>query len=191
MIYQHINGLRPISPEAAKAYAKGFNCSIEEISPSVAETLKVSPDTPIGRASDNVIPVGTQDTVPLISWVAAGTWTPMSDQSSEYKQVLCPFPHGKGTFALEVHGISMENPDLKPSFSEGDWIYVDPTREAHHRDFVIVRLDDSNEATFKQLLIEGSQKMLFALNKDWKPRILPINGNATIIGVVIGKVEKW
>lgn len=143
------------------------------------------------HSSGNIALAGTQQTVPLISWVAAGNWTPMSDPPDDFQQVLCPFPHGKGTFALEVRGISMENTDHKPSFSDGDWIYVDPTRDANHRDFVVVRLDDEGEATFKQLLIEGGQKMLFALNKDWKPRILPINGNATIVGVVIGKVERW
>lgn len=37
MIYQHIQGLRPISLECAAAYAKGFNCTIEEISPSASK----------------------------------------------------------------------------------------------------------------------------------------------------------
>ncbi|MAK55444.1 MAG: hypothetical protein CML17_06335 [Pusillimonas sp.] len=36
MIYQHINAIRPISLEAAKAYARGFGCSIADISPRLA-----------------------------------------------------------------------------------------------------------------------------------------------------------
>jgi hypothetical protein len=32
MIYQHINGLKPISLEAGMAYAKGFDCKLEDIS---------------------------------------------------------------------------------------------------------------------------------------------------------------
>ncbi|MFY3460932.1 S24 family peptidase [Achromobacter xylosoxidans] len=36
MIYQHITGRRPISIEAAMAYAAGFKCSLEEISPRLA-----------------------------------------------------------------------------------------------------------------------------------------------------------
>ena len=36
MIYQHITGRRPISIEAAMAYAAGFNCKLEEISPRLA-----------------------------------------------------------------------------------------------------------------------------------------------------------
>ena len=40
LIYQHIRGLRPISRESAMAYAKGFNCSLEEISPRLAKEAK-------------------------------------------------------------------------------------------------------------------------------------------------------
>ncbi len=40
MIYQHINDLKPISIEAAIAYANGFGCSIAEISPTIMATLK-------------------------------------------------------------------------------------------------------------------------------------------------------
>lgn len=40
MIYQHIKGIKPISIDAALAYATGFKCSLEEISPSAAEKLR-------------------------------------------------------------------------------------------------------------------------------------------------------
>lgn len=43
MIYQHINHLKPISIEAAIAYAKGFSCSVAEISRSAADTLNKAP----------------------------------------------------------------------------------------------------------------------------------------------------
>lgn len=37
MVYQHITGRRPISLEAAEAYARGFSCSLAEISPRLAK----------------------------------------------------------------------------------------------------------------------------------------------------------
>ncbi len=40
MIHQHIRGLRPISLEAAIAYAKGFNCRLSEISPRLARRAR-------------------------------------------------------------------------------------------------------------------------------------------------------
>lgn len=39
MIYQHVKGIRPISIDAAKAYATGFNCKISEISPRLAAEI--------------------------------------------------------------------------------------------------------------------------------------------------------
>ncbi len=45
MIYQHIRGLRPISLEAARIYAKGFNCRLEDISLRIAEQIKNALDT--------------------------------------------------------------------------------------------------------------------------------------------------
>lgn len=42
MIYQHITGRRPISLEAAQAYARGFRCTLEEISPRLAQEARAA-----------------------------------------------------------------------------------------------------------------------------------------------------
>jgi len=42
MIYQHINGLKPISMKAGKAYAKGFGCALEDISQRLAAEVRAS-----------------------------------------------------------------------------------------------------------------------------------------------------
>lgn len=39
MVSQHIKGRRPISLEAVIAYAKGFKCRVEEISPRLAKEI--------------------------------------------------------------------------------------------------------------------------------------------------------
>jgi SOS-response transcriptional repressor LexA len=90
----------------------------------------------------------------------------------------------------------MVNPKGKPTYDEGDIIFVDPDVHAEHGMNVVVRLDDQNEATFKKLIIEGERRYLKALNPAWPPenpgQILPINGNATLCGVVMGKwVPEW
>jgi len=128
--------------------------------------------------------------VPLISWVQAGAWADVSDPHAPGVAddwLPCPVRHGAHTYALRVRGESMFNPDGRPSYSDGDIIFVDPSREAIHGDRVVVRLDDHAEVTFKQLLIEDGRKLLKALNPEWKPRYIEINGNATMAGVVIGK----
>lgn len=134
------------------------------------------------------IPASTS--VPLISWVQAGCWADVSDPFAPgvaEEWLPCPVRHGPNTYAVRVRGDSMYNPDGRPSYSDGDIIFVDPSKDAKHGDRVIVRMDDQAEATFKQLLVEDGRKLLKALNPDWKPRYIEINGNATMAGVVIGK----
>ena len=85
----------------------------------------------------------------------------------------------------------MYNPVGEPTFSDGDLILVEPELEAHNGSLVVVTLDDEHEATFKQLVIEGDKKYLKALNPSWPERIIQVNGNATICGVVINKVVSY
>ncbi|HHL7211537.1 TPA: LexA family protein, partial [Enterobacter hormaechei subsp. xiangfangensis] len=48
---------------------------------------------------------------------------------------------------------------------------------------VIAKLSDSNEATFKKLVIDGAQKYLKGLNPQWP--LVAVNGNCRIIGVAV------
>lgn len=124
--------------------------------------------------------------VPLISWVQAGSWEQIVDNFSPGDAedwMPCPRKYGPQTFALRVRGVSME-----PKYQDGDIIFVDPDARPEHGKNIVVRLDDEQEATFKQLVLEGDRKFLKPLNPDWPgPKLIQINGNATICGVVIGK----
>ncbi|PZP92650.1 MAG: peptidase S24 [Variovorax paradoxus] len=132
--------------------------------------------------------------IPLISWVQAGGWQAVHDnfQPGDADEWLpCPVRHSSSTFALRVRGMSMYDPGGEVSFRDNDIIFVDPEREAQHRSLVVVRLDDEAEATFKQLLIEGTERFLQALNPSWPNRIIPINGHATLCGVVIARLQAF
>lgn len=124
---------------------------------------------------------------PLISWVQAGEWTETVgnlEPGDAETYLPCPVTCSEETFVLRVRGVSME-----PKFHEGDLIFVDPNVAAVHGKYVVVQLDESNEATFKQLIIEGNQQYLKALNPDWPNRIIEVNTAATICGVVVFKGE--
>jgi len=127
--------------------------------------------------------------VPLISMVQAGDWTEAVDPyqagfgSSEED---CPVPHGENTFAIRISGESM-----MPKFEHGEIIFCDPSRQTNNGDYVIAKLTDSNEATFKQLVIEDGQSMLKAINPNWHTTYIPINGNCHIVGKVIARLEKF
>ena len=143
---------------------------------------------------ENVEDLAMRGRVPLISWVAAGHWCNVNDPyavGDAEDWLACPVKHGPKTYALRVKGDSMHNPGSRPSFEDGDIIVVDPDRDAAHRSLVVARLDDENQATFKRLLIDGDKKMLEALNPSWPNRIFQVNGNATICGVVIARMESF
>ncbi|MBR8303711.1 helix-turn-helix domain-containing protein [Burkholderia dolosa] len=132
-------------------------------------------------------PVGK---LPLISWVQAGDWSEIVDnfQPGDAEDwIACPFPSGRHGFVLRVVGDSMFNPGGDLSFRDGDFISVNPERDAHHRSLVIARRN-REKATFKQLLLDESDgPMLHALNPNWPTRYIPLDKHTEIIGVVTGQ----
>ncbi|WP_161973110.1 helix-turn-helix domain-containing protein [Pseudomonas aeruginosa] len=154
--------------------------------------ISVSVQAP-GMLGDNVAP-GTEikGLIPLISWVQAGCWNEVSDiyAVGDAEMLLpCPVAHGPRTFALRIRGESMYNPHERRSFREDDIIFVDPDVPAAHRSFVVVKLEGSQEATFKQLIVEGGQMYLKALNPAWPEPIIHVDEHATFCGVAIAKHE--
>ncbi len=125
----------------------------------------------------------------MISWVQAGAWAEIIDNhapgdAEEWR--LTTAKVSPQAFALRVVGDSMTNPHGSPSIPEGYIIIVDPNKHANNGDLVVARLDDSMEATFKKLVIDGSKHYLKPLNPAYP--VIEINGNCTICGKVV-KVE--
>lgn len=159
---------------------------------SLAEALGVNPAeffAPVGTNFEAASRVAGK--LPVISWVQAGQWSDICDnfQPGDAEMWLpVPFRHGPNAFILQVVGKSMYDPDGGKSYDEGDFIAVDPSKEAHNKSNVVIRLDDDNVATFKQLLVEpNGKRFLVALNRSWPNRIMEVSQPATICGVVIGK----
>lgn len=129
---------------------------------------------------------------PVISWVQAGAWREVVDiyaVGDAEEWLPCPVTHGPRTFVLRVRGESMYNPHGRPSFRDGDLIFVDPDRLPVHGSLVIMKLADSQEATFKQLINEGERSYLKPLNPSWPEPIIIIGPGTELCGVVISKVE--
>ena len=124
--------------------------------------------------------------IPLISWVQAGDWQDAEDpfqpgQADEwFVTVETSSPRA---FALIVHGDSME-----PVFSEDDIITVDPDLDPLNNDYVIAK--NGEEATFKQLVIDGSSVYLKPANERYP--IKDMTGlDFVIVGVVVEKRKKF
>lgn len=184
-IHRVVTGQREPSLDFVAAFAKHFDLSMDDlISKDLAD------DPPAALSGDVREGPSIKGMVPLLTSVQAGEWCEISSvfqREDAIDWLPCPVKHGPRTFCLVVEGESMKNTGSKPSYEPGDVIFVDPDVAAKPGDRVVVRLDHQASATFKQYLEEDGRKLLKALNPDWQPRYIPINGDATICGVVIGK----
>ena len=151
---------------------------------ALAKALETTPEFlqfGVGELDNAEVTKTVTNKLPLISWVQAGAWSDISEVNPlDAERFLCPVNCSERSFVLRVQGISME-----PKFNDGDLIFVDPEAECIHGSYVVARLDDNNQATFKQLIIEGDQKFLKAANPNWPDQLIPINGNCTLVGKVI------
>jgi SOS-response transcriptional repressor LexA len=118
--------------------------------------------------------------VPLVSQVPGGAQRLAADPYTRGAAEDWLTPTGRmseGSFALRVHGNSME-----PDFPDGCVIFVDPGVQWKSGDFVVVRFEDTDEATFKRIVKDGGHMLLVPLNPQYPTRQL--SGNFTVCGVV-------
>lgn len=150
-------------------------------------------DYPTPNGTTSVRMASTSNTVPILSWVAAGSWSnteavTMDDIIGEAPKPPNLSKHG---FALRVQGRSM-----LPKFEPEDVIYVEPQTglfALKDSDLVVVQCNDDTEATFKQLIIGDTfdDMYLKPLNPDWhEQRMMPM-GDCNLVGKVVGKYVEF
>lgn len=151
---------------------------------ALAAALQTTPEYlrfGVGELDNATVVASAGNYLPLISMVQAGVWTEIQELPPlDVELYPCPIKCSQHSFIVKVEGESM-----LPRFEEGDLIYVDPEAQVENGSYVVARLDDENQATFKQLIIDGNKKYLKALNPDWPNKFVPINGNCTIVGKVV------
>lgn len=129
--------------------------------------------------------------VPVISWVAAGSFTSIETvlRDAEIDEFLPPIKEcGKNGYGLVVTGYSMS-----PKFEPEDRIYVNPdfqVSDLKTGDLVIVACLGDTEATFKQLVIEGSTMYLQPLNPKWDEKVIKLSDDCRLVGKVVGLYRK-
>ncbi len=127
--------------------------------------------------------------VPIIDTVAAGAWGAVTD----------PYPPGRGMDVLitEQHlgsaafGLVISGTSMAPEFEDGDKIIVDPDVTPVPGDFVVAKLDDAGEATFKKYRPRGVDAAgrpvieLVPLNEDWPSLRIDADHPGRIVGTMI------
>ncbi|MFW1676424.1 LexA family protein [Pontibacter sp. JAM-7] len=121
---------------------------------------------------------------PVISSVQAGAWKEAIDlfqpgDAECWEEAGAQY--SDQSFWLRVTGDSMTSP-AGLSIPEGYLILVDPNARADNGSLVVAKLEDSDEVTFKKLVIDAGQHYLKPLNPNYGT--IHINGNCRIVGVV-------
>lgn len=111
--------------------------------------------------------LSTRRRIPIVSWVHAGSADFADENPDEYVD-------GDECIVQEAFGLRVKGDSMEPLFHNGDLIIIDPTAEPRPGDFVIARLIDEGETTFKKLRIKGMNKEgkavmeLIPLNPDYE-----------------------
>lgn len=150
-----------------------------------ADGLIDYPDSVLGNTEELPAKISYVKSFPVISYVQAGAWTEAVESCpasalDEWQDTT--ERTSENCFWLRVQGDSMTTP-TGISFPEGTLILIDAEKDYQNGSFVVAKLTDINEATFKKLVIDAGQKFLRPLNTAYPT--LPINGNCKIIGVVV------
>ncbi|HAT1525155.1 TPA: helix-turn-helix domain-containing protein [Morganella morganii] len=186
----YLNGRNPLNVQIASVFSNILQVPISEFSPSLAREAELITSALSGNVS-NPKPYKPSPKYPVISFVQAGAWNDACeayslDQIDEWYESEVSV---QGTaFWLRVEGDSMTSP-VGTSIPDGSLVLVDTGRDAVNGSLVIAKLTDSNEATFKKLVIDGGATMLRGLNPAWP--IMQVNGNCKIIGVVVQMMMRF
>lgn len=180
----YLNGRNALNAAVASVFAKLLGVSVADFSPSLAKDISDMSSV----ASENTSFAGHYShgsKYPVLSKVQAGAWCEAVEPYTlkDIDLWLESDAHIQGeAFWLQVDGDSMTAP-AGLSIPEGTFVLFDTGREAVNGSLVIAKLSDSNEATFKKLVIDGAQKYLKGLNPQWP--LISVNGNCRIIGVAV------
>jgi len=178
-----LNGVQPDIPSIAS-----LRSQIKAIENGGTRDSKIAP-----KGTVNVPIAENSDEVPILSWVAAGSWSNVDAVTFDdaIGRVSRPNNLSKNGFALIVRGQSM-----MPEFKPEDIIYVEPMVglfSLKDSDLVVVQCNDDTEATFKQLVLgETSADMyLRPLNPDWHEQKMTPMGDCNLVGKVVGKYVEY
>lgn len=126
---------------------------------------------------------------PVVSFAQAGDWAEVVDSYEPGDaEHWFPIPPGlkcsASSFWTELTGRSMINTTGGNSYPPGSFVLIDPEkRDAVTGALILARLNETHEATFKRLNVEGTKYYLEPLNTQYE--VIEISGDAQIIGTMV------
>lgn len=133
---------------------------------------------------------GLHGPYPVVSFVQAGAFSEAVDSfqpgdADEWQYSTRSL--GKHGYLLRVKGESMHAPGHAVSFAEGMLLHVNPDLEPQPGNYVIVRRENENAATFKKLVYIDGYPYLEAINPTWpqERKYIRMREGDSFCGVVV------
>lgn len=120
--------------------------------------------------SDNSIPIGAMETIPLLGKIAAGTPIEAIRDDNNVVHIPAELSGRSETYALTVDGDSM----VEAGIHDGDTVIIERCTNAP-AGTIIVALVDGEEVTLKRLRYAGQKVVLEPENSAYEPQILEAN----------------
>jgi phage repressor protein C with HTH and peptisase S24 domain len=183
MVSQHISGHRPISLEAAIAYAKGFECSINEISPRLALIFE----------SVNYVPsegVGAVKRLPVVGTAQLG-------DNGFFVELEYPVGFGDGyvehsTNDKDAYALQCKGDSMRPRIKPNEFVVVEPNTRVSNGDEVLVKCIKGRVMVKELLYIRDGEVHLGSVNESFAKITIPlaeIESMQYVGGIV--KSSKW
>jgi len=158
--------------------AKGYDESDVD---TPADTKKVS----FSKSIDNQVPV--------ISWVAAGSFSDVMPVTIDDVIDWIPRP---AHLSPRAFGLIIQGRSMWPEFKPDEIIYVEPEItpwDLKDGDLIVIHCNDDKQATFKQLVIGDSQDEMYLkpLNPDWPDQKMIPMGECMLVGIVDSKHTRY
>ena len=148
-------------------------------------------------------------------WLAFGTTNQIAEGSAAYNstqekipvftlrqiergqpagnEIICPFPHGPGTFAFSIEGDPTVANPMQPSYGRaypvGSIVFADPSQAetCESGDIVIAELKNRSDKViaFRQLYREAGGEALLPLNPQFPQTLEPFTVTAKVIGAIL------
>jgi SOS-response transcriptional repressor LexA len=211
MVWQYLNGTRPLNKDAATKFAAALNCQVLEFSPRLAKEIadmvnhfadsyrkQGNPQSTTHSAGEqpstyNVRPAPPAKTpVPILTLIQAGQMKEIGylPEPGEGERWEAP-DHKLGAkgFCLIVEGWSMWD-GTDDGIKDGDLVFCDPEIAPGPNDFVIAKNVGDQSATFKQLSYEDGSWYLRPLNKDPIYKTIEIDDPAIRVIAVVTEYRR-
>ncbi len=156
----------------------------EEVKPVFAAASRV-PGFPDGAELDNIeaSALGRGREIPVVGMVQAGDFTPTED--GEFPPGVADSYVYTDRKGKNLYGARITNDSMEPGFHEGDVLVINPNLEARSGDYVIAKLMEDNEATFKKLIIHENLVILRPLNPRYEDIVITEPEKVAVVGKVV------